>query len=673
MWAPFARALMSVAIALLVAAALASPANAVIRAAVTIDGPSSNILSLGGVAMAPDGTGGLVYLKEDQGEPHVFVSQFIHDQWLPAQRVDTALPYDSSWPQIAAGDGGRLVVVWAQSFAEDFLTGVPIRRMYSATLMPGASSFLPQIAFDSNLSSADANGDQAVSELYPSLAMNAVGQAYAVYRVVTTSCTGTTCGNPAAGTVYRPGDSFADYRLARFNGETWSVLGAINRNTDFSVAPGTADNSPQVTIDSSGHGVVAFQEPDNSGYDRIWARRLFGASIGQILQVSPSTLNGQPVDGDADAFNLAGTDNGGALITYRQEPSQYSSSAPQMFANELYPSSSPGAAQFAGPEVLGTDAAGLGSPASAMNDQAGFAVAYADQGSMQLSEGNPSNINPFQPLGAVTGDARPGLTIGPDGFAVSAWTASNPAGQPVVDVEQLPANGSPVQARLAATTGGAVANLLLAGSGQGDALVAFEQGVGSGAQIAATVVQAPPPMFAAQAPTHWVKPTNAVFTWQAAPRALGSVTYSPVVDGIVRARGLTGTSYRLDPRGLQTGQYDVAVIATDNAGQQTLSTDDTLMVDASPEASATVDQRGRRVVVRVSDGRQGRSPGLDLSHTTVRFGDGSRPMRLRGGRHPQAVVFFRHNFRRAGWFTIRIRARDRAGFVRNIILRVRVP
>src|SRR5271167_1097895 len=72
------HALLPMAMTLLIVGTLASPAAALIRPAVTIDGPSSDILSLGGVAMAPDGTGGLVYLRQDQGEPHVFVSRFIN-------------------------------------------------------------------------------------------------------------------------------------------------------------------------------------------------------------------------------------------------------------------------------------------------------------------------------------------------------------------------------------------------------------------------------------------------------------------------------------------------------------------------------------------------------------------------------------------------------------------
>jgi hypothetical protein len=669
MRAELAKALSVLTVAAVIAGtAWVAPVQALVRPAVMIDGPGTGVISLGGVAMAPDGTGGLVYLKTDQGEPHVFVSQFIRGRWLAPRRVDTSLPFDSSWPQIGAGDGGRLVVVWAQSFAKDPLTGVSVRQLYSATLKPGSSSFIAPVVVDSNLATANATGDEAVSELYPSIAMNAIGQAYLAYRVLTNACDNG-CANPQQGTIYRPGDSFADFRLARFNGETWSVLGAINRNTAFSVRPGTSDNSPRVTIDSSGHGVVAFQEQDNSGFDRIWARRLFGTTIGQILRVSASTLDGVPIDGDADAFDLGGTDNGGAIVTYRQEPPPGSESVvPRELVNLLYPPLAQ-ASQFAGARVLDGGASSLGSPAAAMNDQVQFATAFAGNGALQLRGGDSYGVNTTSSLGATDG-TRPGVTIGPDGFTATAWSATNALGQPVVDVEEVPASGHANRAQVAAANDGTVDELDFGASDQGDALVAFRQGVGAGSQIAAAVVQGPPPPFAVQAPPNYVRPTDAVITWLPVHRTLGNVTYSPVIDGVVRARGLTGTSYRFSPRGLQTGTYDVAVIATDDAGQDTVSYHDTLKIDASPHAA--LDRHGRLVEVRVSDGRPGKCPGLDLSHTIVRFGDGSRPARMRGGRRPRAVVVFRHRFRHRGWFRIRVRARDRAGFARDLVLRVRV-
>src|SRR5665213_1171461 len=93
-WIPL---LLSLAAALTSLAA-AQQARAVILPGVTIDGPSEDIEGFGGVAMAEDGTGGLVYLKRVNGVAHVFVSRYIGGRWLAPIRVDGEQPYAASWP-----------------------------------------------------------------------------------------------------------------------------------------------------------------------------------------------------------------------------------------------------------------------------------------------------------------------------------------------------------------------------------------------------------------------------------------------------------------------------------------------------------------------------------------------------------------------------------------------
>ncbi len=111
-------------------------AGAVILPAVTIDGPSQDIVGFGGVAMAEDGTGGVVYLKQVEGVAHVFVSRFYDGRWLPPIRVDNGEPFGASWPRIGAADGGQLVVVWATPFATE--NERPVDELLSSTLGPGA-------------------------------------------------------------------------------------------------------------------------------------------------------------------------------------------------------------------------------------------------------------------------------------------------------------------------------------------------------------------------------------------------------------------------------------------------------------------------------------------------------------------------------------------------------
>ncbi len=74
-WRERSCALLALA-AVVLAALVPSRRGAVILPATTIDGPSEEIVGFGGVAMAEDGTGGLVYLKRVDGVPHVFVSRY---------------------------------------------------------------------------------------------------------------------------------------------------------------------------------------------------------------------------------------------------------------------------------------------------------------------------------------------------------------------------------------------------------------------------------------------------------------------------------------------------------------------------------------------------------------------------------------------------------------------
>ena len=137
-------------------------ARAVILPASTIDGPNENIVGFGGVAMAEDGTGGLVYLKRVNGIPHVFVSPYAEGHWLAPIQVDLCRvtsstgegehceePFAASWPRIGAANGGELVVVWATPFATE--NSRPVDELLGATLGPGSSKFSPAILIDPDI------------------------------------------------------------------------------------------------------------------------------------------------------------------------------------------------------------------------------------------------------------------------------------------------------------------------------------------------------------------------------------------------------------------------------------------------------------------------------------------------------------------------------------------
>jgi hypothetical protein len=77
-----------------------------------VDGPSPDIQSLGGVAIASDGTGALVYLKAVGAVNHVFASLLINHAWGPPVQVDTGLPGASSQPEVGAGNAGKVAIAF---------------------------------------------------------------------------------------------------------------------------------------------------------------------------------------------------------------------------------------------------------------------------------------------------------------------------------------------------------------------------------------------------------------------------------------------------------------------------------------------------------------------------------------------------------------------------------
>jgi hypothetical protein len=631
------------AVVLLIPPFTAPSAKAVISTVRTIDGPSPDVLDVGGIAMAEDGTGGVVYRKRVAGRAHVYASQTVGGRWLEPQRVDTGQRFDSSWPRIAAADGGKLVVTWVQEF------GVESDRLFSATLDPGASRFQAPAPIDLDVGEATAT--------FPSLAMNRSGAAYIAYRVLTSS--GGATGAP-------PGYVDAETRIARYSGTYWSLLGSVaDRNPAVPVAAPTAANSPKIGIDVSGNAIVAFQEPDDEFVDRVWARRIFGATLGIPLIVSPQQFGGAPLRGPADAFSLDVTGFGEGAVALRQQPAPGSLlDGAHVFVNTIPEAFAQGADRFGTPRLAdGTIGARLPSapttPSAAVTSDGAFSVMFGLGASAMLVNGGDTSVDPPVRLGDGRGavEAEPGVTVADSGAAVAAWRARTS----VVAVQEQPVEGKPGLRGVWAAAGGPVGDLLVTGSGLGDGLVAFRQGTSDAAQIGAAIVDAPPLDFAVQTPIKFVRSKRPHITWDAAENALSPVTYAVLVDRRIVARGLGGRGLRIRKR-LRDGRHVVKIAATDRAGQSTTSQPATLKLDRrAPRVRLRV--RGRRVAVRVVDGRPRRSSGVSRSKTAIVFGDGRRSRR---------TASTRHTYKKAGIYRIVVKTRDRAGNAMRLKRSVRV-
>jgi hypothetical protein len=611
-----------------------SRAIAELASASVIDGPSATILDVDGAAMAPDGSGGILYRKLIDGQPHLFVASFQHGAWQPPVQVDTGQPFAATFPTIAAGDNGRLLVVWAEPWAT---IGQEVNyELMSAEMEPGSQRFGPAEQIDPK---GIGNGIAA----YPSLTMAPNGEAYIAYRVVTNSLVGSTI------IPLRPGDELISVRVARYNGAglPWTSLGTINAHPELTMRQPSASNAPVIGVSLLGNAVVVWQEPESAGVARIWARRIFGSRLGNVLEVSPSSANGTQIASEADAPALALSPLGEARIAYRLAGgagSPYGSA--KILLNTL-----PSEVDTRGAKLLGAAVVGganqLGAPSVAIDRNGEFRLAYIGDGSAHLVSGDDFHP-PTAPMALGPADGQPALTtINPVGGGVSAWPALN-GERPVIDAREEFAGGGWQQAQLSAPLSGPIGTPVLGGSGQGDALIAFSQGPADQQQVMAAVAKAPPSQFQVITPVGWVKGSSARITWEAPSEAFGATTYSLVVDGQVRQSKISTPSLRLNPRGLGDGAHSIQILAVDSLGQETMTPVATLKVDASPPQASTKSLGHDTVRVRVRDA----GSGVVASATSIAFGDGASA-------HGKTNI--RHTYAHAGRYRITVRSRDKVG------------
>jgi len=631
----------------------ACSADAEISPVAPIDGPSSEIVDFGGAAMASDGTGGVVYRKRVEGRVHIFVAQYVSGGWGKPQRVDAGERFDSSFPAIAAGEGGRLVVVWANHYSST------TDGLFSATTDPGATGFQPPAPVDLNIGQATGT--------YPSIAMNLAGQALVSYRVSNAVSGPSTPNIP-------PGYVLDEIRMARFDGQYWSSFGQpLNRDTAQPVPQPSAANSPRVAIDLTGQGLLAWQEPDDSFVNRVYARRIFGMVPGNLLDVSPTAYNGHPLNGAVDELSADLAGFGQGAVAWRQQPAPGSGfSRARVFEAEIPSSFDPHGSAFGaaravdGPPGADGPGAGVGGVSMAVDGKGGFDVGYASGDQSYDASGSESALaaSAAGPVRLDSGSEVPGepvLTRADDGALAAAWRVQV-RGAGAVAVLERRSDGTPNRSLVAAPHGGAVHALAMGGSHRGDAIFGFLQGDGANAQIAAVVVRAPPGEFVTSAPSGWVRSARIPFQWEVPLAGAGSISYAVLVDDQEVAENVGGAEYTLTREQISDGVHTVQVEATDSLGQVVDSVPATVKVDRTPP-HARVRVRGGSVAVTLSDGARGQCSGVRAGPVRVRFGDGAT-----AGRR----TLLRHSYARAGTYTLTIAVADNVGNRRTVRRRVRV-
>jgi hypothetical protein len=638
---------------LVVALALLSPvpASALILSPTTIDGPSTDGLSLGGVAMAADGTGGLVYTKTVGGVQHVFASRYDGSQWSSPMQVDAEMPLAASQARIAAGNNGRLLVVWVTPVATLAKGGVRY-GLYSATLGSGAKEFGSALLVDANVGEG--------VDVDPSVAGTTPGNAIVAYRVITDAFRKSS-GEIESHVQLREGDVMAEIRAARLEGGRWSKLPALNRNPAASMRAPTEANAPQVAIGATGRAVVAWQEPDLTGAARILMRRITGTTPGPVFLASPETWNGKAITEDATAFSLSVSALDQARVAAVVEAGPGSPlGGSRVFLTTLGASTTAAGAKPTGPEPA--DGPGAPLPGPIGPPAVSASIGKGIEGSMRLafaagatvrSVGTDEHGKMLEPESVPGPPPEPETptvaTVDPEGGTVVAYEAIGEGGVPAVAVNQTFGVGGSQSGVLYGPIGGPVSQLVGAGSGVGDALFAFRQGEAGEFALVADRVAAAPGNFSLHVPEHWVPPGRATITWAAPPSAAGELHFGLLLNGRLVKSGLQVHRYTPPPSKLPSGVGKVQVVATDPFGEEVLSKPAKLRVDSQPpRLQVRVQRRLDSVRVQLLDAQSG----LRRGATRIAFGDGTRK---------RSGAKFTHRYPGPGTYRIRLRAEDKVG------------
>jgi hypothetical protein len=602
-----------------------------------IDGPNSAITAQASpsLAIARDGSGGLVYLKSVQGTPHVFVSQLVQGAFQQPVQVDSSLGGASSQPVIAAGNGGLLLIGFINSGQLYVVDG------------NAAGQFAAPI-------------DLAGGALNPAISVTNFGKAYIAFA-------------SADGGGY-------DIRTAYYNGQ-WQ-LEAPPLNATPADNAGTGTGRPDVAAAGDGIAIVAWGERGQDGIEHIYSRRVWGTAASVVYeQADTGTLSGCTENSADEPVVGTGGDSSFAPVAYHATLFCGGQRESRVLANRLQGSVYDG--------VTAADGLPLGSSDGADDPQ--VTVAEYGQGWVS-SERTVSDGVYGASLG--TNGALTGSVVGVNSIQASASPLPSPATAGyhanLIAWLQQPGSalGSDIRMRFApdgTTLGpetvlsspaqGPIVSAVgpsAAGDISGDAAVAWLQGQSGSMQVVVDQLYEGPGGFSAPQPFSYVTSPQPTLSWTR-PRGWGPLSYSLTIDGSVA--GQTYSTAARPPLPLPDGPHSWSVTATNPAGQQSSAPAAIVFID-TVAPTAKLKLRGHpvagselRAVVKYADLPQPGEPGGDASgveKVTLHWGDGHLDRIRRGQRRVS------HIYRRAGTYEVKLVVIDRAGNRTRVIEFVKV-
>lgn len=465
---------MRVTVLVVLALALGAPAAA--RAdwfpVQPVDGPSPAVVGLGGVAVAHDGSGGIVYLRADGGAPHVFLSRLRGGVWRPPVRLDAGIAAPATAARVAAADDGVLLVAWI-SGGVVYGMQVPSARL--------------------------------------------LGRAVALASGATTLDVG--LGVDAAGWVVWGGGG--DVHAASARGGAWHVLPIPLDIVPAHDAGGPA-GPPRVSVGADGSGLMTWEEAGTDGLTHVMARRLTPR-----MSIPPSDLAGSASQPDP----VLQYDADFGWVVYRQDIGGVPRTVARHYAGSAFdpPVLLAGGAPSVTPRIaLSGIASGGAVEAGAGNSVvwsplrgAGFAApARLDPGGSVVAPGPVVAVSDAKDVALAWLSAPPG---GPPEVVGRV----RPRDQPFQPPAQLSS-----AARGAVGPGG----YDIAIDRAGDTVVAVAQGPDGGRLIGAAVWDRPPRRPAPREVTEFPRRGRPRFEWSAKQDLWGKLTFEVQVDGRVVGR-----------------------------------------------------------------------------------------------------------------------------------------
>jgi hypothetical protein len=568
-----------------------------------VDGPSPDVVGLGGADLARDGTGGLVYLKKVDGVTHVFLSRFNAGVFHAAERVDNGIGAGATDAVVAAADANRLAVVWTAG-----------SHVYGS-LVAGGTAPGPL------LGPTELYNDPSGAATDPALDMGINGAAYATWAA--------------------PGGGGSDVHASRLQDQTWQPIGA-----PLDVAParaaGRGTQRSRVAVAGDGNAVVAWGEDNADGRARVWERRVTGVNPSAFPQeLSVPDLGGAP-GGRADSVDIDIEDDGGfAWAVFRQDFGGASRSVARRLLGLTF---DPAVPLDPGPPTT--------SPRLALNGR-GQGLATFAGGSGPLGAFNYNDV--FQPAVPLNSIPAPGAAPVPAASehreVVAAWQQGGEIRARMKEEPTQPFEGEVTLSRpdLGAQAGPPAVGADLFGG----FVVAMAQGPSTSRAITVAVQDHVPGRPGPIARNDWQSGRHARLRWRPGRDLWGQQRYRVLVGGKV-AGETTATS--LVPKVLLSGKRPLKyqVIAIDVRGQET----------ASPVRSVRFDNNPPKFRVRIG-GKRNAGRALHVVVKPRDRGSGVRDVRVRYGDSKRVVKQRRrfngsHAYRR-GTFTLKVTVYDVAG------------